>query len=47
MDCIAKYLLQSKEGQETEIYGYALHVEVIGMKNNENKTCIISYTPVI
>ena len=43
MDCISKYLLQSKEGQETEVYGYALHVEVIGMKIMRNKGtyCII------
>ncbi len=48
MDCIAKYLLQSKEGQETEIYGYALHVEVIGMKNNEKQRRVLyPYTPVI
>ena len=44
MDCIAKYLLQSKEGQETEIYGYALHVEVIGMKNNEKQRRVLYHT---
>lgn len=44
MDCISKYLLQSKEGQETEIYGYALHVEVIGMKNNEKQRHVLYHT---
>ena len=44
MDCISKYLLQAKEGQETEIYGYALHVEVIGMKNNEKQRHVLYHT---
>lgn len=30
MDCIAEYLLQSTEGTTTDLYGYALHVEVEG-----------------
>lgn len=32
LDCIAQYLYQSKEGRETELYGYSLHVEVTGTK---------------
>lgn len=44
MDCVSKYLLQSKEGQETEVYGYALHVEVIGMKNNEKQRHVLYHT---
>ena len=44
MDCISKYLLQSTEGQETEVYGYALHVEVIGMKDGQRKTHILYHT---
>jgi lysine 6-dehydrogenase len=35
MDVLAKYLHQSKEGNETELYGYALHIEVVGEKNHE------------
>lgn len=35
MDCIAEYLSQSAEGTETDLYGYALHIEVIGLKNDE------------
>jgi lysine 6-dehydrogenase len=31
MDCIARYLRQSREGTETELCGYALHVEVGGV----------------
>jgi NAD(P)-dependent dehydrogenase (short-subunit alcohol dehydrogenase family) len=31
MEAIAAHLLQSKVGRETELYGYALHVEVVGM----------------
>jgi len=33
MDCIAEYLLQSTEGTTTDLYGYALHVEVEGEVN--------------
>ncbi|KEK23599.1 saccharopine dehydrogenase family protein [Bacillus gaemokensis] len=44
MDCISKYLLQSKEGQETKVYGYALHVEVVGMKNDQKKRHVLYHT---
>ena len=44
MDCISKYLLKSKEGQETELYGYALHVEVVGMKNNQKQRRVLYHT---
>ena len=30
MDCLCEYLLNSQEGTSTELYGYALHVEVTG-----------------
>ena len=33
MDCIAEHLIQSKEGSETDLYGYSLHVEAEGMAN--------------
>lgn len=32
LDAIAAYLRQSKEGTETELYGYSLHVEVEGQR---------------
>ncbi|MDR3149084.1 MAG: hypothetical protein LBT88_03565 [Oscillospiraceae bacterium] len=35
MDCICEYLLNSREGTTTQIYGYALHVEVTGTLNGE------------
>lgn len=44
MDVIGEYLLQSKEGQETELYGYSLHVEVIGTKNGVKKRHILYHT---
>jgi len=33
MDAIASYLLQSEQGTTTQLYGYALHVEVTGMED--------------
>jgi len=35
MEAIAAYLMQSPEGRETELYGYALHVEVVGTRGSE------------
>ena len=32
MEAIAAYLMQSREGRETPLYGYALHVEVEGSR---------------
>jgi len=34
VDFIAAYLDQAPEGKEQELWGYALHVEVIGMRDN-------------
>lgn len=44
MDCISEYLYQSKEGTETEKYGYALHIQVIGTKNGERVEHILTHT---
>ncbi|MFG0214165.1 saccharopine dehydrogenase family protein [Brevibacillus porteri] len=33
LDCISQYLYNSREGKETELYGYSLHVEVTGTKD--------------
>lgn len=44
MDIIGDYLLESKEGQETELYGYSLHVEVIGMKDGVQKCHVLYHT---
>ncbi|MCE5334244.1 MAG: saccharopine dehydrogenase NADP-binding domain-containing protein [Desulfobacteraceae bacterium] len=35
MDAIGAYLMQSPEGQTTDLYGYALHVEVVGMRDGK------------
>ena len=35
MDAIACYLLQSEQGTTTQLYGYALHVEVSGTENGQ------------
>lgn len=44
MDCIAQYLYQSKEGSETELYGYALHIEVIGEKDGQKVRHVLTHT---
>lgn len=44
MDCIAQYLYQSKEGTETELYGYALHIEVIGEKEGQKVKHVLTHT---
>jgi saccharopine dehydrogenase-like NADP-dependent oxidoreductase len=36
VDAIAAYLMQSPAGRETELYGYALHVEVAGTREGKN-----------
>jgi len=35
MDAISSYLLQSEQGTTTQLYGYALHVEVTGTENSK------------
>jgi lysine 6-dehydrogenase len=35
LDCIIEYLSNSKEGNDTELFGYALHVEVTGTRNGK------------
>jgi lysine 6-dehydrogenase len=44
MDCVAEYLLHSKEGTETELYGYALHVEVTGTKDGKKIRHTLTHT---
>ena len=44
MDVIAQYLIQSEEGKKTELYGYALHVEVIGKQGEEKVQHILTHT---
>ena len=44
LDAIADYLLQSKEGQTTDLYGYALHVEVTGSREGKKYRHILTHT---
>lgn len=44
MDAIAEYLIQSEEGQNTQLYGYALHIEVEGVKNGQKKRHTLTHT---
>ncbi|MFP3387747.1 saccharopine dehydrogenase family protein [Brevibacillus sp. SIMBA_040] len=44
LDCISEYLFHSKEGQETELYGYSLHVEVIGTKDGRRVQHVLYHT---
>lgn len=44
MDAIGSYLINSPAGQETELWGYALHVEVIGTKDGKKLQHILTHT---
>lgn len=44
LDCISEYLFHSTEGQETELYGYSLHVEVIGVKDGRRVQHVLYHT---
>ncbi|HHZ91020.1 TPA: saccharopine dehydrogenase [Candidatus Poribacteria bacterium] len=44
MDVIAQYLIQSKEGKTTKLYGYALHVEIIGKQEGKKVQHILTHT---
>jgi saccharopine dehydrogenase-like NADP-dependent oxidoreductase len=44
VDAIGAYLMQSPEGRETELYGYALHVEVTGTREGKNSVHTLWHT---
>lgn len=44
LDCISEYLLNSREGTETELYGYALHVEVTGSAEGRARRHTLTHT---
>ncbi|WP_078412791.1 saccharopine dehydrogenase family protein [Priestia abyssalis] len=44
LDCISEYLYQSEKGNKTELYGYALHVEVTGMKGGKYYQYTLTHT---
>lgn len=44
MEAISAYLTQSEEGQNTQLYGYALHVEVEGSKDGKSYRHTLTHT---
>jgi len=44
LDVISSYLMQSEEGRNTDLYGYALHVEVTGIKEKTSVQYILTHT---
>ncbi len=44
LDAVAEYLLRSEEGQTTDLYGYALHVEVTGKKEGQMNRHLLTHT---
>lgn len=44
MEAIAAYLRQSREGRETDLYGYALHVEVVGTRAGRRRQHVLWHT---
>ncbi len=44
LDAIAEHLLHSTAGTTTALYGYALHVEVIGIKNGQREEHVLTHT---
>lgn len=44
LDAIGAYLMQAPEGKTTDLYGYALHVEVIGTREGQRVQHILTHT---
>jgi len=44
MDAVGAYLQQSPEGRETELYGYALHVQVVGTREGKRVEHVLTHT---
>jgi saccharopine dehydrogenase-like NADP-dependent oxidoreductase len=44
LDVISQYLQTSEEGTTTALYGYALHVQVIGTRHGKKKEFILTHT---
>lgn len=44
LDAISAYLMASKVGTETDLYGYALHVEVVGLRGSERRRVVLTHT---
>jgi len=44
MDALSAYLMQYPVGRETDLYGYALHVEVTGTKEGRKLRYLLTHT---
>ncbi|MEW6334308.1 MAG: saccharopine dehydrogenase C-terminal domain-containing protein, partial [Thermodesulfobacteriota bacterium] len=44
MDAVSAYLMQHPVGRETELYGYALHVDVTGTKDGKQSHYLLTHT---
>ena len=44
MDALSAYLMQYPVGQETELYGYALHIDVTGTKDGKKLRYLLTHT---
>ena len=44
MDAVSAYLMQYPVGQETELYGYALHVDITGTKDHKKLRYLLTHT---
>jgi lysine 6-dehydrogenase len=44
MDALSAYLMQYPAGQETELYGYALHIDVTGTKGGKKLRYLLTHT---
>jgi lysine 6-dehydrogenase len=44
LDAVSRYLQDSEVGTSTDLYGYALHVEVVGTQNGKRKQFTLTHT---
>jgi hypothetical protein len=44
MDAVSAYLMQYPVGQETKLYGYALHIDVTGTKDGKKLRYLLTHT---
>lgn len=44
MDAVSAYLMQYPVGQKTDLYGYALHIDVTGTKDGEKLRYLLTHT---
>jgi saccharopine dehydrogenase-like NADP-dependent oxidoreductase len=44
LDAVFAHCLQSPEGQHTDLYGYALHVEVVGVRDGQSVRHVLTHS---